>query len=192
MMTKLNKNSTSRVNALPVLKILGVLWGVHIFNFLLGYRLNVLGLRPRSVPGILGIFFMPFLHGDFAHLIANSVPFFVLVNMLVLKGWTHFWTVSFYIVAIGGGAVWLLGRRAIHIGASGLNMGYMGYLLADVYFYPSPIGVILGVLCVYYFGTMLVGVIPLEDRESWEGHLFGLLSGMAVAYWTLFVYPLRL
>ena len=177
----------SRANAVPVLQLLGVLWAVHCVNWLVGYRLNILGLLPRSVPGVLGIFFMPFLHGDFGHLLANSVPFFVLVNMLVLKSWAFFWSVTFHIVVISGVALWCFGRRAIHIGASGLNMGYMGYLLADVYFHPSFTAVVLGVLALYYFGTMLVGVIPMGRRESWEGHLFSLLAGIGVAYWSFFL-----
>lgn len=176
----------SKLNAVPVLKLLGVLWGIHIVNFSLGYRLNYLGLLPRSVSGALfGIPLMVVLHADFGHLFANSIPFFILVNMVVLKGWPHFWTVTVYIIGLSGLAVWLVGRRALHIGASGLNMGYMGYMLADVYFHPSSMAIILGALSLYYLGTMLVGVIPLEARESWEGHLFGLLAGISVAYWPI-------
>lgn len=68
------------------------------------------------------------------------------------------------------------------MGMSVMNMGYMGYLIAVVYFSPSPLGFLIGALCFYYFGSMLGGVMPTDGRESWEGHLFGLLAGIMVAH----------
>ena len=89
----------SKLNAIPTLKLLGVLWGIHCINFMLGYRLNYLGLLPRSVQGaVFGIPMMVVLHADFGHIFANSVPFFILVNMVALKGWPHFWAVTLYII----------------------------------------------------------------------------------------------
>ena len=66
--------------------ILFVLWAVHFINWLLGYRLSLLGIYPRSAHGLLGIIFSPFLHGNIGHLVFNSIPLFFLANLVLLQG----------------------------------------------------------------------------------------------------------
>ena len=109
------------------------LWLMQLVNWALDYRLNILGIYPRSWHGLVGIVFSPFLHGGFNHVFFNSVILFVLANFVLLGGRTEFYQVSITIFLLGGFAVWLFGRKAIHIGASGVVMGYLGYLLANSY-----------------------------------------------------------
>src|SRR5260221_386805 len=112
--------------------ILG-LWVIHFINIILGYRLNILGIYPRHVLGLIGIPCFSFLHGSFNHLFFNSIPLFVLINLVLVEGIQKFFCVSETIILLGGMAVWLFGRRALHIGASCLIMGYWGYLLSHAY-----------------------------------------------------------
>ncbi len=164
------------------LMIIGGLLAIHILNALLGYRLNLLGIRPRRFSGLIGIPFSSFLHADFNHLFFNSIPLFVLTNFLLIGGIPKFILITITIILCSGIAVWLFGRKGIHIGASGLAMGYWGYLLVNAYLYPSIMTVILAVICLYYFGGLLFSLFPGGRNESWEGHVFGFLSGLLAFY----------
>lgn len=54
-------------------------WGLEIsdqfvFQNLWRGGLDVFGILPRQLLGLRGIFFAPFLHGGFQHLVTNSIP----------------------------------------------------------------------------------------------------------------------
>lgn len=171
-----------RAGLVLVASLLGVFWVLEIVDQVaLSSALDAYGILPRTGEGLLGILFSPFLHGGFGHLISNSIPFLVLGGLLALRGRGHFIKVSLMIMVLGGAAVWLLGREAIHIGASGVIFGYLGYLLANGWFERSvqSIAVAIGVGVVY--GGLIWGVLPSQPGVSWEGHLFGFLAGALTA-----------
>lgn len=168
-------------NLPTAIAIIAIIWGCYFLNYLLGGRLNILGIYPRSIVGLPGIFFHPFLHADFNHLFFNSIPLFVLVNFLLVQGLGPFIKLSLNIILLSGALTWLFGRRGIHIGASALVMGYLGYLLVDAVLHPSVVTVILALICFYYFAGLLLSVFPASDRSSWEGHAFGLIAGLVTA-----------
>lgn len=169
-------------NYIFVLKLIGVLWVIQIINFILGYRLNFLGVYPRNIFGLPGIICSPFLHGNFNHLFFNSIPLFVLINLVLFNGRAEFYCISIIIILISGGALWLFGRKAIHIGSSTLIMGYFGYLLINAYHQPTMVTVLLALVCIYYFGGLFLALFPGEKGISWEGHIFGCLAGIAAAF----------
>ena len=164
--------------------LLIILWGAQTINWISHYRLCVLGIYPRSVRGLTGIIFAPFLHRDFNHLFFNSIPLFILANLVLLHGRLNFYYTSLVIILVGGFLVWLCGKRAIHIGASGLIMGYFGYLIADAYYEFSVTTIILAALALYYFGGLALSLVPDSSRRdvSFSGHLFGFLAGVLAAY----------
>lgn len=170
-------------NLLFVLGIIALLFIIHLINSMLGYRLNILGIYPRTLIGLPGILFCPFLHGNFNHLFFNSIPLFVLINLILLKGFTVFYSVTFSIIILSGLAIWLLGRPAIHVGASSLIMGYFGYLFTNAYYHPTAITVIIAIVCIYYFGGLIIAsTFPSGKKNiSWEGHVFGLAAGVVTA-----------
>lgn len=170
-------------NTIFVLGLIALLFLITIINRLLGNRLNYLGIIPRTTRGLIGIFFSPFLHRDFNHLFFNSIPLFVLANLVLLNGRTAFYIVSVMIIILSGLGIWLIGRRAIHIGASSLIMGYFGYLLFNAYFSINTMTIILSALCIYYFGGLVANLFPGEKDVSWEGHVLGFLAGILTAYW---------
>jgi len=166
-----------------LLSFLGLLWGITFVNKLLGYRLNILGIYPRSLPGLIGIVCAPFLHGNFNHLFLNSIPLFILAGLVVIGGRAEFYCVTAIIVVLSGLGLWLFGRRAIHIGASALIMGYLGFLLIQAVTEITVITFIIGFISIYYFGMLLLGIFPSTNKSiSWEGHLFGFLAGLAALY----------
>jgi membrane associated rhomboid family serine protease len=180
-------------NMLFSLKIVAILWVIHIINFLTRYSLNKLGLQTRSLRGLSGIVFSPVLHGDFNHLFFNTIPFFVLSDLVLLNGRSTFYSISLAIIVLSGILLWLFGQRGIHIGASGLIMGYLGYLLAKAYFQVMGTTIILAGVCIYYFGGLLLSVFPgAKKNVSWDGHIFGLLSGIFTAYYSSYITKINL
>jgi membrane associated rhomboid family serine protease len=164
-----------------VLTIIAGLWIIQCINFALGYRLNALGILPRSPSGLPGILLAPLLHGNFSHLLFNSIPLFLLMNLVLLTGMPEFIIVTLLITIISGFCVWLLGRKALHVGASGVIMGYWGYLMTNAILYPSIITVLLVIFCFYYFAGLFASLMP-KAGTSWESHVFGFVSGLLVSY----------
>jgi len=166
--------------AFLMLLLLG-LWVIHFINQGLRYRLNNLGIIPRSRQGVIGIIVSPFLHGNTAHLIVNSLMLFVLATLVLMGGRPTFYCASAMIILISGGLTWLLARPGIHIGASGLVMGYWGYLLANSYQHPSLMTIVIAIVCLYYFGGMFLNLFPRDKTVSWEGHVFGFIAGITTS-----------
>lgn len=174
--------ATIKNNSSLLLAIFLGLWVIQILNKLMGYRLNYLGIIPRSPRGLFGIIFSPFLHGNSTHLFLNSIPLLVLGSFILVGGQDLFWRVSISIILISGCLTWLMGRKAIHIGASSLVMGYWGYLLINAYQHPSLMAIVLALICLYYFGGLFFGLFPTREQVSWEGHLFGCIAGIVTNY----------
>lgn len=174
---------TIQTNLDLVLTIIGIIWGVYfVNNLMLGGALNILGLIPRSFSGLFGIFFSPFLHANFNHVFFNSIPLFALMNLVLLDSDIVFYIVTSSIVFWSGLFVWLLGRKAIHIGASGLILGYWSYCLFEIPNKGAVQAIVLGIVCIYQFGTLAMELVPSEKSTSWEGHLYGFISGIMTAY----------
>lgn len=177
---------TIQDNLSLLLGIALLLWGLLLVNKLLGYRLNYLGIIPRTGRGLIGIIFSPFLHANATHLFFNTFPLLALACFVLVGGQALFWKVTISIILLSGALIWLFGRRAIHIGASALVTGYWGYLLINAYLQPSLMAIVLAVICAYYFGGLFFGLFPSEEKISWEGHLLGCIAGIA----TNFLFPM--
>lgn len=165
-----------------LLGILGILLCIHLINVLLGYRLLILGVYPRHLAGIPGIVCAPFLHGNFNHLFFNAIPLFVLLDFMLIYSPNTWKVATMAIILFSGILTWLFGRKAIHVGASGAITGFWGYLVFNMYQVPSITSIILGILCIYYFAGIFIGIFPREKTTSWEGHLFGLGAGIFTAW----------
>jgi len=172
----------SKLYLVPWLIALSVLWIINILNWITGSKLRMFGIYPRHFWGLIGIFISPFIHQNFNHLFFNSIPLFVLGLILLARSPDIFLEVTLGVILLGGLLVWLFGRLALHIGASGVVSGYFGYILATAYFEPSFTTAVIAALVIYYFGSIFLGIFPQEDKISWESHLFGFLSGIACAF----------
>ncbi len=162
--------------------LLTTVWIINICNWLLRSPLNILGIYPRSLWGLIGIFVSPILHANFNHLFFNTIPFFVLGMFLLALGKNFFIGVSVILIIVQGILVWSFGRKAIHIGASGIISGYFGFLLGMAYLYTTAISLVLAFIAVYYFGSIMLGIFPTSEKVSWESHLAGMLSGIGLIY----------
>lgn len=166
-----------------LIALLVFVWGMQIVNALTGYKLNpLLGLRPRSLRGLIGIPFMPLLHGSFSHASANSYPLIALGALMGLSDQARLAPASAIVVFGGGFAVWLLARKALHVGASGLVFGWFGYLLARAWVTADFQSFVIALAVAASYGTLVFGMLPRDNRVSWEAHLFGALAGVAAAW----------
>ncbi len=165
-----------------ILAFVIVTWGVFLTSVVM--PINKFGLIPRDVSGLIGIVTMPLLHGSLSHLINNTISLCVLLALLAGSR-TRSWEIVSAVVVGGGALLWLFGRSAIHIGASGLIFGLIAFLIVSGIFERRTIPMIVSVITgILYGSTLLFGVLPTTSGISWDGHLCGAAAGVAVAYLT--------
>lgn len=159
-----------------------VFWADHLFNA----NLYKYGLLPRSVEGLKGIVFMPFLHSknDFHHILNNSIPTFVLFSALIY----FYREIALKVVLIGwvltGLSIWIYAENK---GAYHIGMSAMIYLLAGFLFTSGALRKYLpleaiSLFIVFLYGSMIWGIFPLQKHVSWEGHFMGLVVGVVLAF----------
>ena len=162
----------------------GIVWGAFILNwvvFLVDF--NSFGLVPRKPWGAVGIVSMPFLHAGWGHLLGNTVPLFILLALLAGSK-ARSWEIVAEIVVAGGVLLWIFGRDATHVGASGLIFGLVAFLiisgLLERRIIPLIVSFAVGIL---YGGTLIWGVLPgTNSQVSWDGHLCGAIAGGLIAW----------
>lgn len=153
-----------------------------------GASLDVLGIRPRTLWGLVGIAGAPFVHNGFGHLANNTVPLVLLGWLVMLGGRKLFFKVSGLIVLVSGVATWLFGAApGPHLGASGLIYGYLGFLLVRGFLEPSVRWVVVSVAVGVLYTGVLGALLP-AGQVSGAGHLGGFLGGV-LAGWLLFFVP---
>ena len=157
--------------------LVAVMWIVGVVNILFDYRLSEFGIVPRSIDGLRGIPLMPFLHANFNHLVVNTLPVALLGALVAIQGKGGFLKATAFIMLVGGFALWVVGREGVHVGASGLIFGYVGYLIARAWYVRSIGAVLVAIVVIVLYGGALFGVLPTTPGVSWEGHLTGLLAG---------------
>ena len=162
----------------------GALWLVQLVNFFVfDSELVAYGVQPRSLLGLFGILFMPLLHGGWGHLLANTLG----APLAFLASERR--TADLVLVSIGtalssGLGCWLFGAAgSVHVGASGVIYGYLGFLMGRGLFERRPVALLLAGLTTFLYGGLLWGVLPLLSGPgiSWQGHLFGWLGGLFMA-----------
>ena len=157
-----------------------LLWGIEVANIILDRSLLQFGLMPRDLGQWYGIITFPLLHGGIVHLLSNSIPLLIL-GFLVHQT-RELLTVTLFVIFTTGILVWLFGREALHVGASGLVMGYWGYLLSYGYFRRSMQSIIISLLTLIFYGGMVFSLLDFRQHISFEGHIFGFISGVLCAW----------
>lgn len=171
-----------KTQVLILVTLVAMMWGLEILDtFVFRHGLDMLGIVPRNPIGLRGILFAPFLHGSFAHLSANTVPFIVLGWLIMARNIGDFAIVSVICMVVGGLGTWLFAKQGVHIGASGVIFGYLGFLLTRYYFDRRLSSGLIALFVGCTYGSVLWGILPSLPGISWEGHLFGFLGGIVAA-----------
>ncbi|MFE9792089.1 rhomboid family intramembrane serine protease [Streptomyces goshikiensis] len=160
-----------------------LLWLIEVLDLATGHALDAYGIVARDPDSLGGILAAPFLHFGFGHVAANSLPLLVLGFVTALGGIRRFLAVCAVIIVADGLAVWLTSpSHSITAGASGLVFGLFGYLVVRGFVERRALGVVVGIVIAALWGTTaLTGILPTDSTVSWQGHLFGLLAGVAAA-----------
>lgn len=159
-----------------------LMWLVKLTEILFETDFSQLGIYPLAIKGLPGIVFSPFIHADIQHLFNNSIPLFFLTVALfyfysevalAVFTWTYFLT---------GFLVWIAGREAWHIGASGLIYGLASFLFFSGIIRRYFRLIALSLLIVFLYGSMVWGLFPgVYKNVSWESHMLGFFSGIILA-----------
>jgi membrane associated rhomboid family serine protease len=177
-----NASHSIREEIHAVLLFVAAIWAVFLASLALPW-LDDYGLIPRTPIGLVGIATMPFLHGNLQHIVSNTVPLIVLL-LLLAGSRAESWEVVAMIAILGGALLWLFGRMAIHIGASGLVSGLTAFLILSGFLEQRLVPLLIALIVGFFYGgSLLLGVIPrFGSAISWDGHLCGAIAGGIVAY----------
>lgn len=159
-----------------------LLWLIKVVDTLLPLDLGQFGIVPRTFRGLIGIVLAPLLHANYFHLISNTVPIFVLLLGLFYFYKEQAVSVIIESALIGGGLVWIFGRSASHIGISGLIYSIAAFLIVAGLLKKDFKSLLASVLIITLYGGLVWGVFPGRYWISWEGHLFGALAGILIAF----------
>ncbi len=154
---------------------------IFAVDFLLGGLLKGFGVRPRDIDSAYTIITAPWLHGDASHLLSNLSAFIVLSYISLLQGVRYFFKASAIIIILGGVLLWVFGRDATHIGASGWIFGLWGLIIARAWFDRSFFNIAISIAVLFFYGSMALGLLPLQSQVSFESHIFGAIAGVAAA-----------
>jgi membrane associated rhomboid family serine protease len=169
------------------LAFLIICWITFISDYLYDLNLYLYGVSPRTISGLKGILFSPFIHGDFGHIINNSLPVLILSSMIFYFYKTIAWPSIIWIYFISGIWLWVGGRNNdivpnYHFGASTLIYGFASFLFFSGVFRKHKQLMMVSAFVVFMYGSITHGIFPFDTKISWEGHLFGAISGVFVAY----------
>ncbi|MGW1814308.1 rhomboid family intramembrane serine protease [Streptomyces sp. NPDC002125] len=162
---------------------IALLWVLEGIDTATGNALDTYGISPREASELADIVPSAFLHSGWEHVASNSVPLLVLGFIAALGGIRRFAAVVLVVIVTSGLGVWLTAPpHTVTLGASGVVFGLLGYLLVRGFVDRRPLDILVGVLIAAAYGSLLVGVLPTDSGISWQGHLFGLVGGVAAAF----------
>ena len=140
-------------------------------------------LVPRETSFLSGVFLMHFDHGNMGHLGSNILPFLLFSSLLIIRNNLKFLLTFLTASAIISGSIlWFLGQQGCHIGASALIFALWGFIVFQGIFTRCPKDIIIGLIIGFSYAGFVYGLSPFQEGVSWDGHLYGLISGIIVAF----------
>ncbi|MFZ2286228.1 MAG: rhomboid family intramembrane serine protease [Bacteroidales bacterium] len=164
--------------------LVAFMWLVKITEVLFETDFHFLGIFPRQVSSLTGIMTSPFIHSGIRHLFNNTIPLFILGTALFYFYSQVSFRVLFLIMLLTGLAVWITGRPAWHIGASGIIYGLATFLFVSGIIRRHIPLMGLSLLVAFIYGEMVWGIFPGFGMDiSWESHMLGAVAGLLLAGW---------
>lgn len=161
--------------------VLVPMWGMFFLNkFALFGLWNIFGIVPRAldVGSMIGVFASWTMHGNFSHLLGNTLTLLQILFLFGLFENNAYRTVVKLIIA-SGLVTWVIGSPlSIHIGASGLCFAMLGYMIGGAVF-ARRWGYLLAciVMGTGYWLTIKQGLMP-QQGISFAAHFGGLCAGL--------------
>ena len=165
------------------LRLVFLMWLTFSLELFLHIDLGYLGIKPRSFDGLLGILMAPLIHGSLTHLVSNTFPVLFLGSLLFYFYPRIASVVFLRCYLITNILVWLLSPRpSYHIGASGLIYGLSAFLIFYGFLRQDFLSLLISILIAVFYGGIFYGVLPVDERISWESHLSGAIVGVITAF----------
>ncbi|GFZ93728.1 hypothetical protein GCM10011359_24080 [Nesterenkonia alkaliphila] len=179
----------------PVILPLAAMWVMFVLSLLLGNWFNrTLALNARDFSGLIGIIFMPLLHGGFGHLLGNTMSWILLggITSMLTRQFTK---VMVALWLLSGAILWIIGTPWVchapagsgcvvnHVGASTVIYGFAAFIVTYAILARRFLAMLFGVFVAFVYGiSMLIGMLPITPGVSWTGHLSGAIAGVVVAF----------
>ena len=183
-MKKLQKQLIFRALFFPVL-FLCLIWIAKFIEIQFGLEYRDFGVFPRTVSGLKGILFAPFIHSKgLTHICNNSIPILVLGGLLFFSYKKIAVEIFVWLFFISGFWLWIIGRPSLHIGASGIIYALASFLLISGFIRKDPKLTAVSFVIIFIYGSMIWHTFPsfiIKENISWEGHLSGFLAGVLVS-----------
>ena len=173
-----------RVSAIIPTILVAVMWMIKIIEVLFHLDFSFLGVKPISAEGLPGIILFHFIHGDWQHLFANTIPILVLGSALYYFYRPIANKILIILIFSTGLLTWCGARSGVHIGASGLVYGLTFFLMPSGFIRRDKKLIIISLIVVFLYGSLVWGLYPkyaIENNISWEGHLSGFVMGIVLA-----------
>jgi len=158
-----------------------VIWTVKLAEIITDTSFAGYGVYPLKVKGLIGILLAPLIHGDLNHILANTIPVFILMTAVFYFYSRVAYKVFFISYIVSGFWVWVSARPAYHIGASGLIYAFAAFIVVTGIIKNNKNLMALSLAILFVYGSMIWGVIPNKPHISWESHLMGMMSGILLA-----------
>jgi membrane associated rhomboid family serine protease len=143
---------------------------------------GIFSIHPQRLDGLIGVITAPLLHGSTEHLFNNAFSLLVLGTLAgtvypqaTKRALPVIWLLS-------GMGTWLIAQTGGgHLGASGVihGLGFMVFALGLLR--RDRPAIAAAMIAFFFFGSMLLTVLPQELGVSWEYHLSGALAGLLCA-----------
>ena len=160
-----------------------IMWAIFSIEFFYGFDFGGLGIRPRTLSGLIGIFTAPLIHGDLMHLVSNTIPLLFLGSVLFYFYPRIGGIVFIRCYLITNLLVWVFSPRVSnHIGASGLIYGLSAFLIFFGLMRKEFWSLLISIVVFIMYGGIFYGVLPLHPQVSWESHLAGAIVGTITAF----------
>jgi membrane associated rhomboid family serine protease len=164
-------------------RLVFIMWLVFSLEFFYRFDFSFLGIRPRSLTGLIGIFTAPMVHENYLHLLSNTVPLIFLGAALYFfygRIAASVFTRCYFVTNV---LVWIFSPRvSYHIGASGLIYGLASFLIVFGLLRMELLALLLSISVAIVYGGIFYGVLPTDSRISWESHLAGAITGVVTAF----------
>ncbi|MFT7232889.1 MAG: membrane associated rhomboid family serine protease [Cyclobacteriaceae bacterium] len=166
----------------PPLRLVFMMWLLFSLEYYSGMDFGFMGVLPRSLKGLLGIFTAPLIHGNLTHLASNTFPILFLgttiyyfYNRIASRVFIQCYFLTNFLV-------WIFGREFYHIGASGLVYALASFLISFGIFRRETRAIFISVVIVISYGGLIYGISPANSMISWESHLLGAIVGVGTAF----------
>jgi membrane associated rhomboid family serine protease len=158
-----------------------LLWIIKSVEWAREMDFGFYGILPRTIEGSIGIITAPLIHGDAIHLMSNTIPLIILGVGLFYFYHQIAIEVFVWIYLASGFWVWIVGREAYHIGASGLVYGLVMFIFWGGILRKNPRSLAISMIIFFLYGGMIYGLFPFDEAVSWESHIMGSVAGIFLA-----------